>query len=321
MRMFCYMIPMLGFGIALESLYTRIPNDYSVKRKYLETKMKDVRILVLGSSLTWRGINPKYFSVKAYNASFAGQSFLYDELLFREYIDSCRSLTDVIICVSYGDFRNSTRTLFPARGIYYSKYFDAGSSHDFFITSRRGISMLSGIAQYYFSHKSFVESDSLGYKPSGEKVNIDFENNGKRVAEVLTNPSTDEIAGNQESLLAIIDECESRQIRVYLVTPPFSESLCRSLDKVQLEEMERICSGISRNRKNVFYFNFMDDPDFNQTDYLNTNHLNNYGAEKLTRKIDSLLRLQRNTKEIGSGSVSFFFEPWCLCGPRPKKRN
>lgn len=296
-RMACFVIPMLGSGIALEILYTRIPNDYSVKRKYLETKIKDARILVLGSSLTWRGINPKYFSVKAYNASFAGQSLRYDELLFRKYADSCKSLTDLVICVSYGDLRNSTAKLFPAREIYYSKYFDAGTSHDLFITSRRGISMLAGIARYYSRNESFVESDSLGYKPSGEMVNINFENNGKRIAAFLTNPSLDEVAGNKQSLCAVIDECESRHIRVYLVTPPFNESLCRYFDTDQLEEMEKFCGSISREHKNVFYCNFLNDRDFKQSDYLNTNHLNNYGAEKLTRKIDSLIRLKSSTEK------------------------
>ncbi|MDR2410253.1 MAG: hypothetical protein LBE13_19380 [Bacteroidales bacterium] len=85
-RTFLYLLPVLLFLILLEILLRNIPNDYSYKKKYLDTQFCNIETLILGNSHSFYGIDPVYFSTNTFNAAHVSQSLDYDyEILKQQY--------------------------------------------------------------------------------------------------------------------------------------------------------------------------------------------------------------------------------------------
>ncbi len=73
----------IGFPIALflligELALRNIPNDYSLKRDYLDKNAQNLKTLVLGSSHFYRGVNPDFLEQPAFNAAMVSQTLDYD---------------------------------------------------------------------------------------------------------------------------------------------------------------------------------------------------------------------------------------------------
>ena len=64
-----FLILITSIAVISEFLLRRIPNDYSYKRAYLDVQSEDVEILIFGSSHSFFGIDPSYFSDRCFNAS------------------------------------------------------------------------------------------------------------------------------------------------------------------------------------------------------------------------------------------------------------
>jgi hypothetical protein len=47
---------------------------------------------------------------------------------------------------------------------------------------------------------------------------------------------------------------------------------------------------IERENENVYYYNFLDDNDFVEDDFFDADHLNELGAMKFTKKVDSAIK-------------------------------
>ena len=77
-KLIIFCLPILLGTLVLEVLLRNIPNDYSQKKEYLDENSSEIETLILGSSHSFYGLNPKYFSSKTFNASHISQSLNYD---------------------------------------------------------------------------------------------------------------------------------------------------------------------------------------------------------------------------------------------------
>lgn len=75
--------------------------NYIEKRKFLESKLDSIKVLILGSSHAYLGINPDYLDIKGYNLAGVSQSLYYDNELYKKYIDKMPNLRIVLISISY----------------------------------------------------------------------------------------------------------------------------------------------------------------------------------------------------------------------------
>jgi hypothetical protein len=57
-------LPILFFFLVLEIAIRKTPNDYQLKKEYLDKNAAEINTLILGSSHTFYGLNPEYFSKK-----------------------------------------------------------------------------------------------------------------------------------------------------------------------------------------------------------------------------------------------------------------
>lgn len=100
-RLLFFLFPVLVISIGVEILLRNIPNDYAEKANYFKTHTNDIEVLILGSSHSFRGVNPKYFKNHAYNAAYVSQSLDYDKTILDQFFKDSNSLHTVILSVSY----------------------------------------------------------------------------------------------------------------------------------------------------------------------------------------------------------------------------
>ena len=86
--------------ISLEVLIRNIPSDFKDKRDYLEAHSNEIETLILGSSHSFHGLNPEFFSSKTYNAAFSSQILFYDLEILRRYESDLTELEWVILPIS-----------------------------------------------------------------------------------------------------------------------------------------------------------------------------------------------------------------------------
>ena len=94
-------LPILFFFLVLEIAIRKIPNDYQLKKDYLDKNAAEINTLILGSSHTFYGLNPEYFSKKTFNAAYVSQSLDLDYEILKKYDSKLKNLKTVIVPISY----------------------------------------------------------------------------------------------------------------------------------------------------------------------------------------------------------------------------
>jgi single-stranded DNA-specific DHH superfamily exonuclease len=87
----------------------------------------------------------------------------------------------------------------------------------------------------------------------------------------------------------VINDCLRRDVKVILLTIPTYKSYFELLDTNQLTEMEEVCKMFAEQYENVEYLNYLKHSDFTEEDFYDADHLNEYGAEKLTKMLDEYI--------------------------------
>ena len=103
-KLLLLLVPILLVLLVIEFQLTKVKNSYNAKISGLAKCANQVNTIILGSSQSYYGINPVYFTSKAFNLANASQTLNYDkEILFKE-IGKLPNLKNVVIPVSYFSF-------------------------------------------------------------------------------------------------------------------------------------------------------------------------------------------------------------------------
>ena len=84
-RLLIFLIPVIIFIGLWEYGLNQIQTSYALKRAQLESQAPKIEVLVLGPSLSLRGVNPDYFCMKGYNVANVQQSLVYDTKITLNY--------------------------------------------------------------------------------------------------------------------------------------------------------------------------------------------------------------------------------------------
>ena len=96
--------------------------------------------------------------------------------------------------------------------------------------------------------------------------------------------------GNQHIIESIIEDCLQRKINVYMVTTPCHQYYRENIDAIQYSIMQNTIKDILNKYPNIQYLNYFSNQDFHDDDYDNINHLSIRGAEKLSEKLQILIK-------------------------------
>lgn len=293
-------VPLL-LGIVLCEYYLRkIPNDYSYKNEWLSNNAGSIRVLNLGSSHAFFGIEPSLFSCKSFNAAHVSQSIKYDHFIFSKFVNEMDSLEVLVLPVSYGSFFGFG----PENGIedwrvkYYSIYYGC-KYHRF--EPKYNLEVYNGLQFDKVWNSILCKADhrtcnELGFGATYKLENRseDWKESGATAAKRHTMAKIDSSIMEKNIRLVgeMVDKCVEKKAQVIILTTPTFHTYRENLNREQLKLMEDCCNSFVEQYDNVCYLNLLADDRFLPDDFFDADHLNEFGAAKLTKilqqTIDSL---------------------------------
>lgn len=217
-------LPILFFFLVLEIAIRKIPNDYQLKKDYLNKNGSEINTLILGSSHTFYGLNPEFFSKKTFNAAYVSQSLDLDYAILNTYQSELRNLKTVIIPISYFSLFETLETDVEKWRIKnYVLYYNLPNQYNFtdnFETLNNDIKLnVKKAVKHYVLGKSFITSSNLGWG-NNYSSQIKKKINGAITAKKHTAKSFNLYSENLKSLQNIIYLCQKKNIKIIFITTP-----------------------------------------------------------------------------------------------------
>jgi len=291
-------LPILGVAILMELLLRNTPNDYLFKKQYLDKHSSEIETLILGSSHSFYGFNPEYFSSNTFNASHISQSLNYDFEILKKYQDQFKNLKTIILPISYftlfGKLEAGSESW---RVKNYIIYYDLNSSKSLIdyseVLSNRINVNIKRIASYYVLGNSTISCTDLGWGTSYNSKNArDLAETGKTASkrhtmEDINSDKYQQIFQENIFILeSIIQWSNKNNVNVLLLTPPAFETYRQNLNQEQLKITINTTSEICSRYENCIYENLLSDINFVALDFFDADHLSEIGAKKLSELIN-----------------------------------
>jgi hypothetical protein len=292
---------LLPFGAFLASYEWRFAsqpnNSIALKRQLIEMAAPSVDVLILGSSQAEFGVRPARVSPHAFNLAGVSQSLYYDTGLARAYLDRLPSLRVVVITLSYFSLGYELdRTVESWRTFYYARFHHVWHRDWRRNTEIRNFSTwflygkdslvnnlqwaLPNMAGRYDAAGGILPPGELYYKagtPEALEANAPF-----TMARAHRSWRSSSLPENATRLAETIQQLQSRKgVRVVLVTLPVSAAY-RALEREDIVALNRSRLEEIRRRCGVQHFNYEADERFSSSDFLDSDHLNLAGAEKIS---------------------------------------
>jgi len=291
--MILILLPLLVVAISMEFLIRNIPNDYKYKKEFLDANSDDIEVLFFGSSHTYYGVNPKYISGKAFNASHISQSIDYDYEILKKYKEKLKMLKYIVVPIDYFTLFSRVSTGGEAwrvknYGIYYGikKGYNINEYSEI-LTIKPSLNM-QRIYSYYLNKKSPLTSSVLGYGINYKKQ-MDLEKTGKIAAKRHTKSDKKYFEKNKIILQKMIDIVKRKKVKVILYTSPAYRTYVSNTDTNQLKMTLQAIDIAVESNSNCEYYNFFEDSTFKASDFRDADHLNKFGAKKLSLKLNDIL--------------------------------
>lgn len=289
-------LPILFFFLVLEIAIRKIPNDYQLKKAYLDQNAAQINTLVLGSSHTFYGINPEYFSNKTFNAAYVSQSLDLDYEILKKYDSKLKNLKTVIIPISYFSLFETLETDVEKWRIKnYVMYYDLENNYQFtdnFESLNNHITQnIKKVIKHYAFHKSFLTSSHLGWGTNFNSKNKKALN-GAFTGKKHTAKNFDLFDKNVKSLQKIIALCRENKVKIIFITTPTHSSYYENLKATQLEKTTNTISELVKNNSNCMYLNYLKSDKFTNEDFYDADHLNEIGAKKLSIVLNRKINFQ-----------------------------
>ncbi len=268
-----FISPVIITLIATELLLRNIPNEYSIKKDYLDKNSNQIEILILGSSHTYRGVNPELISGNVYNAAMVSQSLDFDFEILNKYKGEWDSLKTIVLPISYFSlYSNLENSVESWRVKNYNIYFDFYEGGEWrYLTETFSTPFRTNIIRifdYYILNIEKTETSSLGWGSiAAERKPYKLIEKGREAAERHTKESDDLLASNLDELKNILSLAEQNNWNILFVTPPAFHTYRKHLNQNQLNTTIDTISNLSLLFENVKYYNLIDSPKFIKEDF------------------------------------------------------
>ncbi len=286
--------------IVLEFFYLQVPNNYNYKSAYLDKNVKDIEVLVLGSSHAFLGVKSICFDYKTFNCAEYSQSLDYDYRIFNKYKRDYKNLKVVVIPISYFSLWSKLEQNQNFRLLYYVQSYGfinkKTSIKDILYGEHKFKWKVRRLVKYYFSKKTAIECDKLGWidkekgideKEEGSESLVEIGRySASRHDKIMSDENYND---NVNYLKSIISWCNNHNVKVLLFTPPAYVTYRNALRKEYVNKIFETSKELVSEYNNCQYFNYLSDTTFQIRDFYDVDHLNRFGAEKLSRKLNNII--------------------------------
>ena len=291
-----FIIPLLVLFLIVEFKLRTIHSEYEKKQKGLLEKSSEIEILILGNSRADNGLNPAFFSKPAYNLAYGSQTILYDKELVKKYLPILKKLKFVVLSL---DYHSLSSGYLQERDFFYYHYFRINIKNKSFIKEK---------LSYFF----YVYTPKVSFKLLNENKDVKMINgwsgNESSIATRLTERYGKERAQSfdlainqsrkskeyievQKDYEALIRFLNQNNITPIVITAPCNKEFTKFLDEKNIQYNLDFIQKM-KSKYNLVYLNSLNDSLFKKSDFYNNDHLNKEGAEKYSKKIDSLINAQ-----------------------------
>lgn len=287
--LFFLLPPALLLGAA-ELFLRSQPNSYAAKQAAVDRMAPRVETLILGASHTYMGINPACLKTTALNLAAVSQTLDVDVNILRSYLPLMPRLKTVV-----ANFDNAIFFDAPLkdgsesfRCTYYNLYMrlqridtwprKAFETADWMGASERMKQILFG--------NGFTTCDSLGWYPdysyASREADALSDEMGRRRNDNHTCRNWEYPERNRSYIIELADLCRQNGISLIILQTPLSKVYQQYVPKRQAERLEQMADEC-RQLPGVTFRSYADDARFNDTDFYNTDHLSDKGAEKFSK--------------------------------------
>jgi len=297
-RLLIILIPIISYLTIYEYLYRRIPNDYSYKYKYLSNieKASKIQVLVLGTSHTYKGVNPNLFKHNVFSGACDSQPLYYDYHLLHHFLIDNPTLVKlkyVILAYDYVTLSNYQDITTLRKQNYYIYWkFDYMNSLRWY-EKLKCLNSNFNIIRYYLLNYNLKQCDDLGWDYHwSDTINpLYLEANAIGAIKTSTNEDINSklFQNNKHYLKGIIKDCNKKGVILLLLNTPKTPEFIANLYKPQMKSTNDYVNLLVHEYKNIKYLNWQTCDDFNLNYFKDSHHLNSAGASKLSIKLDSLL--------------------------------
>lgn len=290
-----FLVPVVFLLVVMEIMLQSIPNNYKVKSNYLEVNRKGIETLILGNSHTYYGLNPEWMHGQSFNMSNVSQSLDIDLAILDYYLPKMDNLNTVVMRLSYDSmFETLSKTDEHWRYKDYRLYTNIPLTyqwkHHSELLSVSFKENLKRLYKYYFKNESAVSCNAYGWgTDANSKSAKDLIKTGISVAKKHTATSNDGVEFNLQTLKQIAALCATKNIALYVITPPAFETYYKNLNSNQLETTINAGIQLDSQFQNVHYYNLLENWRFDTDHFFDADHLNERGAELFSKMISDII--------------------------------
>ena len=261
---------LLGFGILLLLMCSIIevallfrPNVYAYKRQYMDEHVKDIKVLLLGSSHIEEAVKPELVGMGVFNLAISARLREYDVALAEIYVPRMDSLQPFW---------------------YFSEILN---------------SKLNYMSRFWNNRQKLQECDSLGYVKLDIKDRLADWDLRSIPAVIDTTKAIDQ-AGYEEiwqqyEQLALVTQ--QKQVRLVLVAPPVYKTYQESIHPIVLNDIHQFVRKLQARYPHVEYHEHLFDNRFTADDFQDASHLNESGAIKYSKILAKIIYHETPTIE------------------------
>ena len=294
-----FLIPVI-IGYAIVENYSRnLPLTPKIKSEFYKNNIPDIEVLVLGASQNRDAINPEFLSHKALNLAYPDQDYYVSSKLLEQVGPTLPQLKTVIIPISYGHFETAPNQKDTWKNSMYRHYFGTTVSDKF--TYFKDNFLYISFPDYYSAKINeqkkgllHLDCNEYGYNRNIEKAlfyTFDYDSltiSKQPVHITPTIPHPEYIIENIQKLEDILAFCAQQKYQVILLETPTTTRFKEHRIPEVLRRKDSILTMI-RSTYNVHYIDANSANDYMLKDHRDHNHLSPQGAEKFTKRLDTIL--------------------------------
>ncbi len=305
MRKFIQSSILLGILIVTLSAVVEIallyqPNTYSYKHKYVLSHLDDIKVLVVGNSTFYYGLNPNDIGDSAFNSAINAMPVWACTGLVKQYVPLLNNVGAIIVPMDYSFWglgrdvddsyrRNDMRYLESTYKCMYFKYMDVKA--DIWFWPELLNSKMKFMTRFFVPKEDEIDCNNLGCHLSKlSERKKDWEH--KSMLRII-DPSIPRDANQYEFLTycyrSMAEVTAKKNVNLIIISPPIYRTNKKRMSVDIFKEIQDFTLELRKKYSNVKYYDFSFDPRFQDDDFVDSRHLSECGAKKLSNIVKKIV--------------------------------
>jgi len=296
-----FFVPVIAIFLTVESLVIDLPSSFKKIGQRIEQKGDKVKVAVFGSSQIMQGINPEYFTQEALNLSSEAQHHNTDFNLLKGFTPRFDDLETVVFEVSYSHFEIPHNSKHYWKNSVFLKYYNVNTfdrpvyfkdklvfpSHPAYFSDR--------LLEYHLKDSLPYRYNDFGYDTNlyrGKFKRLEYNVDSIQASKVRlsSREGLEVLDYNAQYFWQMIEYAAANQWNIVIISPPTFNNYNAVRNQAIVKRRDSILKEVAIKYPAIKFLNCENDRSFKVSEFRNENHLNPLGAQRFTKKLDSVLR-------------------------------